>query len=68
MTEILRNVVRDVLSTDEDQHLIMLLADLVEVLEELRPLLKVADDLDDLLDVMVGSEHHGADVDLDEVL
>ena len=66
--EILRNVVRDTLSTDKDQHLRMLLADLVEVLEELRPLLKVADDLDDLLDVMVGSEHHGADVDLDEVL
>ena len=68
LTEILRNVVRNTLSTDEDQHLRMLLADLVEVLDELRPLLKVADDLDDLLDVVVGSELHGADVDLDEVL
>ena len=66
--EILRNVVRDTLSTDKDQHLRMLLADLVEVLDELRPLLKVADDLDDLLDVVVGSELHRTNVDLNEFL
>ena len=68
LTEVLGDVVRNTLGANEDEHLRVLLADLVQVLDELRPLLEVADDLDDLLDVVVGSELHRTNVDLNEVL
>jgi hypothetical protein len=38
------------------------------VLDKLRPLVKVAADLDDLRDVVVGGQLHRANVDLDEVV
>ena len=42
--------------------------DLVEVLDELRTLLKVAANLNNLLDVVIGGQLRGSDVDLNEVL
>ena len=68
LTEVLRDVVRDTLSTDKDEHLRVLLADLIEVLDELATLLKVTHDLNDLLNVVVRCKLHRTDVDLDEVL
>ena len=68
LPKVLGNVVGDTLRAHEDEDLGVFLRDLLEVLAELRPLLKVTYDLNDLLDVVVGSELHGADVDLNEVL
>ena len=68
LTEVLRDVICNALRPDEDENLGVLLADLLEVLDELRPLLKVTYDLNDLLDVVVRSKFHRTDVDLDEVL
>ena len=68
LAEVLGNVICDTLRANEDEDLCVFLRDLFEVLAELRPLLKVTYDLNDLLDVVVRGELHGADVDLDEVL
>ena len=68
LTEVLGDVVGDTLRAHEDEDLGVFLRDLFEVLAELRPLLKVTYDLNDLLDVVVRGKLHGADVDLDEVL
>ena len=68
LTKVLGNVVRDTLGADEDEHLGVLLADLLEVLDKLRPLLEVTDDVDNLRDVVVRGQLHRTDVDLDEVL
>ena len=68
LTEVLGDVVGDTLRAHEDEDLGVFLRDLLEVLAKLRPLLKVTYDLNDLLDVVVRGELHGADVDLDEVL
>ena len=68
LTEVLRDVVCHTLGADEDENLRVLLADLVEVLDELRPLLKVTHDLHNLLNVVVRGQLHRADVDLNEIL
>lgn len=68
LTEILGNVVGNTLRTDEDENFGILLTDLIEVLDEFRPFLKVAADFNDLGDVMVSGELHRTDVDLNEVL
>ena len=67
MTEVFGDIVRYTLSGNEDENLGILCADLVEVLDELVSLFKVAANLDDLLDIGVSGELHGADVDLDRV-
>ena len=68
LTEVLRDVVCHTLCANKDKHLRVLLRDLFKMFDELRPLLEVADDLNDLLDVVVGRELHRADVDLNEIL
>lgn len=68
LTEVLGDVVRDSFCADEDQHLGVFLTDLVEVLDEFRPLLEVAADLHNLLDIVVGGKLCRTDVNLDEVL
>ena len=68
LTEVLCDIVRNTFCADENEYLRVLLTDLVEVLNELRPLLKVTADLDNLLDVVVGRQLSRADVNLDEVL
>ncbi len=67
LTEVLGDVIGDTLRAYENENLCVLLADLLEVLDELCPLLEVTHDLNDLLDVVIRSEFHRADVDLDEV-
>lgn len=67
LAKVLGNVVCDTLSTDEDENFRILLADLVEVLNELGSLLKVAANFNDLSDVVVSRQFHRADVDLNEI-
>ena len=64
----LGQVVGDPLGTNKDQDLGVLLRDLVEVLDELSPLVKVGADSDLLGDVVVGLQLHGTDVDLDQIV
>jgi len=64
------NFVGDALGASEDQDLvlgILVLHDLLQVLDHLVALLALGDNLDNLGDAVVGSQIHGADVDLDEV-
>lgn len=68
MTKIFRNVIGNTLRGDEDEHFRVLVADDIEVLEELAALLEVGTDLDVLGDVVIGGELHGTDVHLDEVV
>lgn len=58
LTEVLGDVICNTLRADEDEDLRVFLTDLVEVLDKLRPLLKVTHDLDDLLNVVVRGELH----------
>jgi hypothetical protein len=64
----LGQIVGNPLGTNKDQDLGVLLRDLVEVLDELSPLVKVGTDGDLLGDVVVGLQLHGTDVDLDQVV
>ena len=68
LPEVFGDIVGNTLSTDEDEDLGILLTNLIKVLDELRPLLEVADDLNDLLNVVVRGEFHRANVNLDEIL
>ena len=68
LTEVLCNIVRYSFGPDEDEHLRIFLANLIQVLDELGTLLEVAADFDDLLNVVIGSKLGRANVDLDEVL
>ena len=65
LTQILCDLIRYVLSAEKDQDLGILSANLVKMLDQLGLLLKVAADFDNLLDIVVRSEIHGAGVDLD---
>ena len=67
LTEVLGDVVCDTLCADEDKNLSVLLADLVQVLDELGALLKVTANLNDLLNIVVCGELHRTDVDLNEI-
>ena len=68
LTQILSDIVRYPLRADEDKDLSILLADLVEMLNELGALFEVTADFDELFDVVIGTKLHGANIDLDEVL
>ena len=68
LTEVTRDIVRNTLGADENEHFRVLLTDLVEVLDQLCPLLKVAANFDNLRDVVVRRQLHRTDVDLNEVL
>jgi len=67
LTKMFRDVVGHAFGRNEDQHLGILLADLIEVLDEFVPLLKVAADLHNLLDIVVSCQLHGTDIDLNRV-
>lgn len=61
--------VRNALSTCEDQDLVLLVVhDGLKVLAHPITLLEVGDDLDDLLNAVVGGQFHGTNVDLNKVL
>ncbi len=68
LTEVLGDVVGDTLGAGEDDNLAVLLRDGFKVTDELALLLKLGADLDDLLDVVVGSKLGGTDVDLSVVV
>ena len=67
LAQVLRDVVCDALGTYEDQDLSIFLTNLVQVLDEFRTLFKVAADLNNLLDIMIGGKFCGADIDLNKV-
>ena len=67
LSKVLGDIVGDSLGSGEDDDLSVLVGDGIEVLDELSSLLEVGADLDELLDVVVGGELHGSDVDLDGV-
>jgi len=68
LPQIFRDVVSNPFGPYEDQDLCIFSADLIQVLDQFGPLLEIAADLNDLLDVVVGSQLHGTNVDLDHIL
>jgi hypothetical protein len=64
----LGQVVSNTLGRNENDDFGVLLRDLLEVLEEPWSFVVLGHDLDELCDVVVGSELHGTDVDLDVVM
>lgn len=54
LPQIFRDVVSNPFGPYEDQNLGIFGADLIQVLDQFCPLLEIAADLDDLLDVVVG--------------
>ena len=68
LTEVFGNVVRNSLGGNENKDFGILSANLVKVFDQFVALLKIAADVNNLLNVMVGSQLHGANVDLDHVL
>ena len=67
MTKILCYVVGHSFSTDKDENFSIFLANLLQMLDEFVALLKLAANINDLLDIMVRSELHGADIDLNKI-
>jgi hypothetical protein len=67
LSKVLGNVVGDPLGGGEDDDLGVLVRDGVEMLDEFASLLEVGANLDELLDVVIGGELHGSNVDLDGV-
>jgi hypothetical protein len=67
-TQILGDVVRNAFRANEDKNFGVFSADLIQMLDQLGPFLKLAANADNLLDVVVGSELHGSDVTLDKIL
>lgn len=68
LPQIFRDVVSHPFGPYENQDFGIFRADLIQVFDQFRPLLEIAADLDDLLDVVVRSQLHGTDVDLDHIL
>ena len=68
LTKVFRNIISYSLRAHENENLGVLAADLIEMLDEFTTLFKVRAYLDNLLYVMVCSEFHGTDVDLDEIV
>lgn len=68
LAQVFCNVVRNTLSADENEHLRVQGTDMIQMLNELRTLLKVSADLNVLLDVVVSGKLHRPDVDLNEVI
>lgn len=66
--QVLGDLISNTLGAHEDEDFGAFLADLVEVFDQLGPLLKVGADRDNLTNVMVSCEFHRANVDLDKVV
>jgi hypothetical protein len=68
LTEILSDIIGHPFGSNKDKDFGILCANLVQVLDQFVPLFEVTDNIDDLLDVMVGGQLHGSYVDLDHIL
>lgn len=68
LSQVLSDIIGDTLSSDEDEDFCVLIADDVEMFQEFPSLFEVRADLDELSDVVVGSQLHRTDGDLDEVV
>ena len=67
-SEVFGEIIGNSLGTNEDEDLGVLARDLLEVLEEPVSLVVFGNNLDDLLDIVVGSQLEGTNVDLDKVV
>ena len=67
-SKVFGEVIGNSLGTDEDEDLGVLARDLLEVLEESVSLVVLGNNLDDLLDIVVGSQLERTNVDLDKVV
>jgi len=67
-SEVFGEVIGNSLGTNENEDLGVLARDLLEVLEEPVSLVVLGNNLDDLLDIVVGSQLERTNVDLDEVV
>jgi hypothetical protein len=67
-SEVFGEIIGNSLGTNEDEDLGVLARDLLEVLEEPVSLVVLGNNLDDLLDIVVGSQLEGTNVDLDKVV
>lgn len=68
MTEIFGNIIGHTLGANKNQDLGVFATDLVEMLDEFATLLKISADFDVLGNIVIGSQLHGADVDLNHVV
>lgn len=67
LSKILCNVVGNALGADEDQDLRVFLADLIQVLDQFVPLFEITANFNDLTNVVVRSEFHRSNIDLNEI-
>ena len=67
MPQVLCDVVRYPLRGDEDEDLGILRTNFLQVIDHFVALLKVTADFNDLLNIVVGSELKGSNIDLDEI-
>ena len=68
LTKVFRDIIRNPFSANEYKNLSILSADDIKMLDQLGTLLKVTADFNDLGDVMIRSELHRANIDLNKVL
>jgi hypothetical protein len=68
LAKILGDFIRYTFCAHKYEYLGVLRRNLVEMLDEFGPLLELAADFDELLNVVVGRELHRTNVDLNEVL
>lgn len=68
LPQVFRDVIGDSFRPHENQDFSILRTNLIQVLDQFRALLEIAADLDNLLDVVVGRQLHGPNVDLDHIL
>jgi len=66
--QVLGDVIRNSFGAHEDEDFGAFLADLVEVFNQLGPLLKVGADRNDLTNVVVSCKFHRANVDLNKIV
>lgn len=67
LAKVFGDVVRNAFRPDKYKYLSVLRADLIKMSDQLSTLLEVAADFDNLLNVVVGSEFHRPNVDLNHV-
>ena len=67
LTKVFRDVISDTFCAHEYENLRILGTDLIQVLDQLRALLEITANLHKLFDVVVRSEFHRPNVDLDHI-
>ena len=68
LTKVFRDIVCNALRADEDEHLRILVADDIEMLQQLSSFFEVGADFDDLCDVMISRELHRTNSHLNKIV